>query len=53
LWAQPAAPQALVKSFRVLSDRSDIVHDLASKRQSPQRPVAEGFGEEDVESRQP
>ena len=31
-WAQPAAPQALVKSFRLLSDRSDIVHDLASKR---------------------
>ena len=26
--AQPAAPQALVKSFRVLADRSDIVHDL-------------------------
>ena len=37
-WAEPAAPQALVKSFRVLSDRSDIVHDLASKRHSPQRP---------------
>ena len=31
-WAQPAATQALVKSFRVLADRSDIVHDLASKR---------------------
>ena len=26
--AKPTAPQALVESFRILADRSDIVHDL-------------------------
>ena len=31
-WAEPAAPQALVKGFRILADRSDIVHDLVSTK---------------------